>query len=209
MITERIQALIDRHVAGSPRARELLRQLDGRSMQISARYTPWHVTLLASTTQLQLSRSATTADVTLSGSPMALLSLLRESPDDVIRRGDATLVGDAEIASRFQELLQLLRPDLEAGLAQVVGDVPAYGAGSLLRKALDYGRSTVNTQMANAGEYLTHEKRLLVPRTEAAQFLTDVDALREQTDRLAARVAALEAQSAPTPHGAPGSRSAP
>jgi ubiquinone biosynthesis accessory factor UbiJ len=209
MITERIQALIDRHVAGSPRARELLQQLDGRSMQITARYTPWRITLLASSTQLQLSRSATTADVRLSGSPMALLSLLLESPDDVIRRGDVTLFGDAELATRFQELLQLLRPDLEASLAQVIGDVPAFGAGSLLRKALGHGRSVLDTQASNVGEYLTHEKRLLVPRTEAAQFLTDVDALREQSDRLAARVAALEAQSAPTPHGAADSRSAP
>jgi ubiquinone biosynthesis accessory factor UbiJ len=45
----------------------------------------------------------------------------------------------------------------------------------------------------NVGEYLAHEKRVLVPRLEAEQYLQEVDALREQTDRLAARVASLEA----------------
>jgi ubiquinone biosynthesis protein UbiJ len=33
---------------------------------------------------------------------------------------------------------------------------------------------------------------VLVPRAEAEQYLQQVDALREQADRLAARVAALE-----------------
>jgi ubiquinone biosynthesis protein UbiJ len=193
MLTERIQAMIDRNVAGSPRARQLLAQLAGRHMQIIARFTPWRLALHASESGLAVSRQEPAhADVTLAGSPLALLALLREDPADVIRRGDITITGDAELASRFQELLQLLRPDLEADLARMVGDIPAHGAGSLLRKALDYGRAALRTQAMNVGEYLAHEKRVLVPRTEAEDYLQQVDALREQADRLAARVAALE-----------------
>ena len=86
----------------------------------------------------------------------------------------------------------LLRPDLEAGLARIIGDIPAFGIGSLLRKALGYGRTSLATQAQNVGEYLAHERRTLVPRAEAAQFLEGVDALREDTDRLAARVTRLE-----------------
>jgi len=134
------------------------------------------------------------ADVTLSGTPLALMAMLREEPASVIRRGDVALTGDGEAGARFQELAQLLRPDLEAGLAGIIGDVPAYGIGSLLRKALEWGRSSASTQVANAGEYLAHERRVLVPRTEARQFIEDVDALREQVDRLEARVNQLEAR---------------
>jgi ubiquinone biosynthesis protein UbiJ len=123
----------------------------------------------------------------------------------VLRRADATLSGDAETGQRFQELAQLLRPDLETGLARVIGDVPAYGVGSLLRKALEFGRGAVATQAQNFGEYLAHERRVLVPRAEAAQFLADVDALRESTDRLAARVARLESiAGGPSAGGQPG-----
>jgi ubiquinone biosynthesis protein UbiJ len=193
MLTERLQALVDRGVEGSPRARQLLAGLDGRRMQVVARYTPWQLTLLAEGGRLRLLReSSAVADVTLTGTPLALLALLREDPAAVIRRGDATLSGDAETGQRFQELAQLLRPDLEAGLARVIGDIPAFGVGSLLRKALDYGRGAATTQARNIGEYLAHERQVLVPRAEAAQFLADVDALRESTDRLAARVASLE-----------------
>jgi ubiquinone biosynthesis accessory factor UbiJ len=194
MLTERIQALIDRHVAGSPRAGALLEQLAGRRLQVVARFTPWRFTLLADGGVLRVSRQdAVEPDARVSGTPLGLLALLREDPADVIRRGDVVIEGDAELASRFQELLQLLRPDLEAELARVVGDIPAYGAGQLLRKALAYGRSSLGTGALNVGEYLAHEKRVLVPRAEAAQYLQDVDTLREQTDRLAARVAVLEA----------------
>lgn len=206
MLTERLQALVDRGVEASPRARELLTQLNGRRMQVVARYTPWQLTLLADGGRLRLLRDADmSADVTLTGTPLALLALLREDPAAVIRRGDATLSGDAETGQRFQELAQLLRPDLEAGLARVIGDVPAYGVGSLLRKALAYGRGAAATQAQNFGEYLAHERRVLVPRAEAAQFLAEVDALRESTDRLAARVARLESIAGGSPaDGQPG-----
>jgi ubiquinone biosynthesis protein UbiJ len=198
MLTQKIQALLDEQVAGSPRARELLAQLEGRRMRIVARHTPWELTLLAQQGQLRLLRGEAAgpeaADATLAGTPFGLLALLREDPAAVIRRGDVTLAGDGEIGARFQELAFLLRPDLEAALAGVVGDIPAWGAGSLLRKALDFGRASVATQATNVGEYLAHERRLLVPRAEARQFIEEVDALREQTDRLAARVAQLEAR---------------
>jgi ubiquinone biosynthesis protein UbiJ len=193
MLTERLQDLVDRGVDGSPRARELLAQLQGRRMQITARHTPWQLLLHAEDGRLRLSRdAASAADVQLAGSPLALLSMLREDPAVVIRRGDASLSGDAEAGQRFQELAQLLRPDLEAGLARVIGDIPAHGVGTMLRRAVDYARSSVATQTQNVGEYLTHERRLLVPQAEARQFLEEVDALREDVDRLAARLAQLE-----------------
>jgi len=193
MLTERLQAMVARAIAGSPRARELLAQLDGRSMLIKVSYTPWAVTCRATRDQLQLQReSAASVDVRLEGTPLNLLALLREEPAVVIRRGDVSLTGDAESGQQFQELAQLLRPDLEAGLARVIGDIPAHGLGSLIRKALQFGRTSLKTQGRNVGEYLAHERRVLVPRAEARQFLEDVDALRESTDRLAARVAELE-----------------
>ncbi len=196
MLTERLQHVLDAQVEGSPRARELLASLEGRRMRVLVRHTPWEVTALAQEGRLQLLRGDTSAaDVTLSGTPLSMLTLLRtDDPAAVIRRGDVTLAGDAEAGARFQELAVLLRPDIEAGLARVIGDVPAFGIGSLVRKALDFGRASVNTQAANVGEYLAHEKRLLVPQAEARQFIEGVDVLREHVDRLEARIAALESR---------------
>jgi ubiquinone biosynthesis protein UbiJ len=65
---------------------------------------------------------------------------------------------------------------------------------SLVGKVMGYGRSVARTQVQNVGEYLAHESGDLVPRAEASAFMTGVDALREQADRLAARVATLESE---------------
>jgi ubiquinone biosynthesis protein UbiJ len=46
----------------------------------------------------------------------------------------------------------------------------------------------------NAAEYFAHETRDLVPRAEAEVFLGEVDRLREDVDRAAARVEALLAR---------------
>ena len=81
--------------------------------------------------------------------------------------------------------------------ALVIAMMLAFGLGSLVRKALEFGRASVATQAANVGEYVAHEKRVLVPQAEARQFIEGVDALREQADRLEARVAALEARGVP------------
>jgi ubiquinone biosynthesis accessory factor UbiJ len=193
MLTERIQAAIDRNVAGSPRARELLAQLDGRSLVVRMQFTPWRMRAHVDSGRLLVARTQDeAADALLSGTPLALLSLMREAPAEVIRRGDVTMSGNSDVAQQFQELALLLRPDLEESLAGVIGDVPAYGLGQLLHKALDYSRATARTAGLNVGEFLAHEKRVLVPRAEAAEFLAGVDELRESTDRMAARVTALE-----------------
>lgn len=195
MITEKIQAVVDRHVAGSPRARELLASLEGRSLHVKVKFTPWTIAARALAGTLQLSKHAEgAADVVISGTPLSLLALSRDVPADVIRRGDVRLDGDGEVAEKFQELLGLLRPDVEGELAQVIGDVPAHGLASLVGKVAGYGRGAARTQVQNVGEYLAHESRDLVPRAEAAAFLEGVDGLREQVDRVAARVAALESE---------------
>jgi ubiquinone biosynthesis accessory factor UbiJ len=196
MITERIQALIDRHIAGSPRARELIAALDGKSLRIDAAFTPWQVMLRADGGRLAARRGDTPADAVIRGTPLALLALIRENPLDVIRRGDVKIAGDSHIAEGFQELLQLLRPDLEEELSRVVGDAPAYSAASFLRSAINYGRNSAQTARKNIGEYLAHEKRLLVPRAEAVEFMQGVDDLRERCDRLTARVVQLESTAA-------------
>jgi hypothetical protein len=62
-----------------------------------------------------------------------------------------------------------------------------------------YQRSDIKfaTQATNLGEYLAHERHLLVSRAESSAFIEDVDALREDVDRLAARVSQLESREGP------------
>jgi len=193
MLTARVEALLNRQVAASPRAAELVASLGGRRFAIDVMHTPWHWMLASDGQALRLTREAAAADATVRGTPLSLLAMLGRDPEAVIRRGDVTLEGDAELAARFRELGALLHPDLEEELSRLVGDVSAHNLGLAARAAAGWVRSSLRTTALNAAEYLAHERRDLVPRAEADGFLRDVDRLREDVDRLSARIDAISA----------------
>ena len=135
------------------------------------------------------------ADATIVGAPLSLLALVALADADaqaVIRRGDVRIEGDAEIAQQFRELGGLLRPDLEAGLARVLGRPGAHLAMRGLRAAADWTRTAAWTSVRNLAEYLAHETGDLVSRPEAEHYLRGVEQLREQLDRLDARLQLAE-----------------
>jgi ubiquinone biosynthesis protein UbiJ len=198
MLTEKIEALLNRQAATSPRAGALIAALQGKRLVIDVQHTPWQLAVASNGQALQLSRrDLDAADATIRGTPLSLAALAGPQPAAVIRRGDVAIEGDAETADRFRELGTLLHPDIEEELAQLIGDVPAHQLGLVARTALGWLRRSLRTGSDNVAEYLAHESRELVPRVEAQGYLRDVDVLREDVDRLQARIDALAAQAAP------------
>ena len=192
MWTERIETLLNRQAAASPRAQSLIAALAGQRLRIDILHTPWQLTIASDGARLALSRArGTDATATLRGTPLSLAALAGPAPESVIRRGDVAIEGDAEVAGRVRELGARLHPDVEEELSRLLGDVPAHQLGALARSALGWLRRGVRTSADNLAEYLAHERRDLVPRAEAQGFLHDVDTLREDADRLEARVNAL------------------
>ena len=105
-----------------------------------------------------------------------------------LRREDIRVEGDAELAERFRKLAQLLAPDLEEELAIAIGDVPAHGIARLAGAAVGWCRRAADTAARNVAEYLAHERRDLVSRPEGRQLLEGIDTLRDDIDRLEARM---------------------
>jgi ubiquinone biosynthesis protein UbiJ len=194
MLTATLENVLNRGLPRSPRAQQLCAELAGRKAAVAIAGSPRCV--LIESTGLTLKLSAVTAealagmpvDATISGGPFSLLALSGAAPEAVLQRGAVRIEGDAELAQKFRELALLLRPDLEEELSQVLGDVPAHQLGRFARAALGWTRKAAATTVLNAAEYLGHERRDLVPRSEAEQFLQGVDTLREDVDRLAARI---------------------
>jgi ubiquinone biosynthesis protein UbiJ len=219
-----IERLLDRAVAramaDSPRATALIQRLQGRRLAITVSGTPW-TTVIESTgrslkalrpdtrhTDQATARSATgapadtPADATIIGAPLSLLALAGSDAQAVIQRGDVQICGDAEIAQQFRELGGLLKPDIEAGMAQFLGGSGAHLAMRGMRAASRWTRTAAWTSVRNVAEYLSHESRDLVSRPEAEHFLRGVDAVREQLDRIDARLQLME-QRARTLTGGP------
>jgi ubiquinone biosynthesis protein UbiJ len=106
--------------------------------------------------------------------------------------------GDAELAQKFHELARLLAPDPEEELSLVIGDVAAHRIGRLARGALGWSRTAARTMLRDVGEYFSHERGDLVSREEGEPFLRGVDELREDVDRLGARLELLQQRLAAT-----------
>jgi ubiquinone biosynthesis protein UbiJ len=193
MLTVTIENLLNRGLPRSPRARALCAELAGKSVAVEMHdITRLHIASTGLT--LAVTRGAAAADATLSAGPLGLLSLLGPSAQNALQSGEVAIGGDAELAGKFQEMLKLLRPDLEEEASGVIGDVAAHRLGRLARMGADWGRKAAATGVANAAEYLGHERSDLVPRAEGEQFLRGVDALREDLDRLQARLELLTQQ---------------
>lgn len=187
-----LQALLDRNVAESPEARSLARRLDGRSMKLDIAGTPFKLRLAAADGRVSVLADDDAADATISGSPLALASLAAPAAENRIRGGAVEIRGDAEIAQGFQQLLRAARPDLEAELARVIGDVAAFRLGQLARAVLGHGERIATTMRANISEYLVEESGDVPHRDEVQAFIDGVDHLRDGVDRAEARLKLLE-----------------
>jgi ubiquinone biosynthesis accessory factor UbiJ len=191
MLTATIENVLNRGLPRSPRAQQLCAELAGRRIAIEA---PALARLLVESTgnSLRVSRGSLPADAEVVGGPLSLLALGASAADAPLSRGEIEVRGDAELAQKFRELARLLAPDPEEELSILIGDVAAHRLGRLARGALDWSRGAAATLLRDLGEYLSHERGDLVSREEGEQFLRGVDALREDCDRLDARLQLLQ-----------------
>ena len=191
MLTATLENVLNRGLPRSVRARRLCAELSGRRVAIEA---PGLARLLLGSTgsSLSVERGAGTVDAQIIGGPLSLCVLGGGFSQAPLRRGDVEILGDAEIAEKFQELLRLVSPDAEEELSLLIGDVPAHRVARLTHGALEWTRRAAATLLRDLGEYASHERADLVSRQEGEQFLHGVDALREDADRFEARLALLE-----------------
>lgn len=86
--------------------------------------------------------------------------------------------------------------DWEEQLSKAVGDVAAHQLGNLWRGLRGWGRRSADTLVRDGVEYLQQELHALPPRPAVEQFLSAVDTLREDADRLTARIERLRRRTA-------------
>ncbi|MDE2050764.1 MAG: sterol-binding protein [Gammaproteobacteria bacterium] len=190
MLTATIQNVLNRGLPRSPRAQQLCAELAGRRIAIEA---PAMARLVVESTgnSLRITRGSLAADAEVIAGPLSLLAL-GSAADEPLSSREVEVRGDAELAQKFRELARLLAPDPEEELSILIGDVAAHRIGRLARGALGWSRNAAATLLQDAGEYFSHERGDLVSREEGEQFLRGVDALREDVDRLAARLELLK-----------------
>lgn len=132
-------------------------------------------------------------DATLAGSPFDLLRASdAQQGVDQLFAGRVSIIGDTGVAQRFSRALARLDIDWEEHLAQLLGDIPAHEIGRAAKALRNESERLGESGRETLSDFLTEESRLLPHRFEVEAFLDDVDATRDELERLAARVALLE-----------------
>lgn len=188
-----IETLLNRNIAASARARGLLAQVAGRSVELRLAATPVRLRVTAAEGGISIGTGGDApADATIEGTPLALARLAFDEDAEAVRAGGVQLSGDAEVAQAFQRLFIAARPDLEEELSRLTGDVAAHEIARAARGAVAFARKARSTFGRNVAEYLTEESHDVPTRPEVEEFLGAVDRFREASDRLEARLTAVE-----------------
>ena len=188
-----VAGILNRNISETTPARELCDKLDGSVIAIRVRNTALATYFLVQDGVLGLMTDCEEEpDVVITGSLITLARMASESGLGALRKGELEMTGDAHTAERFQRLLAFAKPDVEEELSGVVGDAAAHRLGEIARGIGKWGREARSTMGANIREYLQEESRDAPSRYEVERFATEVDILRDDVDRLEARIARLQ-----------------
>lgn len=184
-----VASILNRNIAESTAAKELCIRLSGTIVAIRVRDTALAGYFVIADDALELvPATPEDPDVVITGSLITLARMAGESGETAVRDGSLDLTGDARLANHFQQLLSHAKPDIEEELSGVVGDVAAHRVGELARGLGRWVREARSTMGDNVREYLQEESRDVPSRYEVERFAADVGTLRDDVERIEARL---------------------
>jgi ubiquinone biosynthesis protein UbiJ len=194
-----LEAALNRYIDLDPQARARLAPIEGRVLALEILGLGTTLYVIPGRAGLQvLGRIEGPADCTISGTPLALarLGATRDQAGELVT-GGARVTGDTELGQQFGEALGRLDIDWEEQLSHLTGDLIAHQVGRGIRALLAWGTRTRDTLGLDVQEYLQEEARVLPARGEVELFQAEVDELRDDAERLEARVRRLESKKSP------------
>jgi len=133
----------------------------------------------------------TVPDVTVRVTPPAALRILG---GDEAAFNEVKVQGDSDFAEALHFVVRNARWDAEEDLARLLGDRAAHRVAQAGRDALKFQARVADSIARNLTDYWVEERPLIARRADVAQFVQDVDTLRDDVERLAQRVERLSAR---------------
>lgn len=192
MLLSLAERMLNEQIGASTAATERLAGLEGKSFAVTVRGTDLRIVLESVNGALRVSRSGGDCDVELTASALDLLKLARSAGLADLRRVDASVNGNVDVAEAFSDLMRLAVPDFEDVLADWLGDMPAHVVGEAGRRIGRFGKRAGRAFESNLADYLQEESPSLVPPPLARRFGSEVDRIRDDVDRAERRIEHLE-----------------
>ena len=190
-----LEAALNRALALDPDTRAALRPLDGRSISLTVEAPALAMRIGVEGERLTVGPVVEQpADLAVRGSVSGLLNqlpFLANARRANAQAGRMQVAGDADLARQLQQLASRFDPDWQQPFVAVFGEVMGVQVAQAFRRGLQQARRSAVDLAQTTAEFLTEESRDVIPRAEQNAFHDDVDALRDDVERLAARVTRL------------------
>lgn len=184
-----LERLVNAQLEQSTAARRQVAELAGRRLGIVLAGPDVEVVVAAEAERLSVSREpAAAADVVIAGTPIALLEALLRGKSALMGRSEIAVTGDTHVLEAFSELSTHIRPDFEELLSAITGDIVAHESMRAVATIRDFAQRALEALALNTGEFLQEESRALPARNEIDAFAADVERLRDDVERAAARL---------------------
>lgn len=186
-----LERLLNHALALDPDAALRLAKLEGKTVELHLDGPDLGLEARVVGGTLQVGPIRECADIRVRTTPGVVLTMALDRGHE-LAPGKLEIAGDAGLARQVESLLKGFHPDLEALLAERVGDV----AGVPLARALKGFARGFGRAASHAGEdaaaWVRDESRLVPARAEMEDWLDGVDAAAERSERLMQRVKRLE-----------------
>lgn len=142
--------------------------------------------------QIMVTTLAESTDCTIKTSLSTLRELKAEQQvTELIKQNKLDLTGEIKVAQQFASLAENLDIDWQSELATHIGDIPTHKLMQLSKRVSAKVQFATKQIKADASEYIVHEKRLVVTRSQIDQFNQEVVEVSKQVDDLNQRISQL------------------
>ena len=188
-----LESVINRYLALDPEMLDKLAQFDGKVIKLELTGINKTLYMLPNDRGIQvLTEYEGSADTVLRGTPISLFKMgLVSNAANLLLKGEIEITGDTRLGHQFKNIFSQMDIDWSEPLANMVGDSLAYQIQKSGSKLGRWGKASAKSVSASFSEYLQEESRDVVTETELNIFNEAVDQLRNDVDRLQARINTL------------------
>ncbi len=187
ILLKSIELALNTTLNQDPETQQKLEQFEQRCITINIKDMAQIINMTVIDQQLKLSmNTAQTADLTITGNALTLAKL--GSDPDSLFSAEIDINGDVHFAKQLRDLLEGFDFDWEAQLAKVTGDTLAYPIAHGISQFSGWAKNTHQAIQQNTAEYLREEARILPNKSQTNDYMSSVDCLRADLDRLEARI---------------------
>ena len=193
-----LQRALNKAIELDPATANRLTALDGRRVNLTLNPPGWRLGVVVEGNRVSLSLpdDGDAADLAVQLPPAAIFAqLARAASGQPTAAKGVQVAGDAELASTLFELARHYEPDGSELLTPLLGDVAGYQLAQGLRGAVRFARRSFAHIARNTSEFLREESRDLIAPAEMEQWIAEIDDLRDDVERVEARIARLRQRS--------------